>query len=537
MALVLLLGTWLASGQAAEFAREGVRPGDMLVWTVKVGPEGGQQWRARVDAMGMIDLGSAGMIHVAGMTLAEAKAAIETQAAAHRMEARKSVLPVRLIRPGDVLVWSVETITGRAHRTLAGQARVGNDGKAQLGDFGSVWVVGMTPDQAKSAIEAQVVASQAQAGRAPAASKETSYARTNELNGRLEAANVGKPRSLPPVANAGTLSSQVPAAGSSSSASALKKTETNRSLLRTSYAGDEAPITLTAPPVAAGSGATNADPQALKDGKTKKTDAPLPIDKMPRKPSGVESLPATEVEALPATGPAMGMGDGVPREQAKIALPSYIIEPPDVLLIESTQALRDQPIRGQHLVRPDGTVGLGIYGSVLVAGMTLEQARLAIANQIALRVRDLDVRNLYVDVLAYNSKVYYVITDGGGYGEQVYRFPITGSETVLDAVSQINGLPPISSKCVWVARPVPGDPLQHECLPVNWVAITQCANTSTNYQVLPGDRIYVKADRWIAFDQKLSKVLSPIERALGVTLLGSETVNSIRNRNTSNTLR
>src|SRR5262249_33101479 len=63
------------------------------------------------------------------------------------------------------------------------------------------------------------------------------------------------------------------------------------------------------------------------------------------------------------------------------------------------------------------------------------------------------LRELTLDVAAYNSKYYYVITDGAGYGEQVIRFPYTGNETVLDAVSQIQGLPAVSSKKrVWVAR-------------------------------------------------------------------------------------
>src|SRR5262245_22318668 len=34
-----------------------------------------------------------------------------------------------------------------------------------------------------------------------------------------------------------------------------------------------------------------------------------------------------------------------------------------------------QQIRGEHLVRPDGTVSLGTYGSVYVAGMTLDEAK------------------------------------------------------------------------------------------------------------------------------------------------------------------
>ncbi len=41
-----------------------------------------------------------------------------------------------------------------------------------------------------------------------------------------------------------------------------------------------------------------------------------------------------------------------------------------------------------------------------------------------------------VSVFSYNSKVYYVITQGAGMGDGVFRFPVTGNETVLDAVSQ-----------------------------------------------------------------------------------------------------
>jgi len=45
-----------------------------------------------------------------------------------------------------------------------------------------------------------------------------------------------------------------------------------------------------------------------------------------------------------------------------------------------------------------------------------------------------------VDVMAYNSQVFYVILDGGGTGEQVQRFPVTGNETVLDAIAAVQGL-------------------------------------------------------------------------------------------------
>ncbi len=259
-------------------------------------------------------------------------------------------------------------------------------------------------------------------------------------------------------------------------------------------------------------------------------DVPLPPPRLVPQPAPEPPKTGNGSQGQETAAPREPGFTPIPREGAKISLPAYVIEPPDILLIESTQGLKDQPIRGQHLVRPDGTVNMGIYGSVFVGGMTLEQAKEAIARLLALRIQKPDLLSLNVDVLAYNSKFYYIITDGGGYGEQVIRLPITGSETVLDGISQIYGLPAVASKKhIWVARRS-SENSPEQVLPVDWIGLSQRGSSATNYQILPGDRIYVNSDRWIRFDSGLAKRLSPFERILGITLLGSETVNSIRGR-------
>ena len=128
-----------------------------------------------------------------------------------------------------------------------------------------------------------------------------------------------------------------------------------------------------------------------------------------------------------------------------------------------------------------------------------------------------------MDVYAYNSKVYYVITQGAGLGDGVFRFPITGNETVLDAISQINGLQQVSSTKIWVARPT-DEPGKVQNLPVNWQQITAGANACTNYQILPGDRVFIQEDKLIALDTGLAKIMAPIERVMGFSLLGVGTV-------------
>lgn len=183
-----------------------------------------------------------------------------------------------------------------------------------------------------------------------------------------------------------------------------------------------------------------------------------------------------------------------------------------------------QQVRGEHLVRPDGTVGLGGYGSVYVAGMTLPQVKMAVEQHLS---RFLFKPEVSVDVQAYNSKFYYVITDFAGNGEQVQRLPNTGNETVLDAIALIGGLSPVSSKRVWVARPAP-DGCGDQVMPVDWKAITRRGQTKTNYQILPGDRVFVMSQPLTKADNYLGRVIAPAERIFGVTLLGASTVQTLQ---------
>ncbi len=319
---------------------------------------------------------------------------------------------------------------------------------------------------------------------------------------------------------------------------------------------------------------------------------------------GCQTMPHGEVVQEMSMGdPAFGSAcDTTPRELAKVILPTYRVEPPDVLLIDAIHVVPRAPyhlrtldtlaidvqgtlpespisglymiepggrvnlgfgygsvkvagmtteeanaaveehlarslaapvvsvtlgdmaakqqIMGEHLVAPDGTVTLGSYGSVSVVGMTLAEVKVTVEGHLS---QHLDNPEVSVDVYAYNSKVYYVITQGAGLGDAVYRFPVTGNETVLDAISNINGLDEVSSKRIWIARPT-RQPGNIQVLPVSWEGITAQAAVGTNYQVLPGDRVFVAEDKLIALDTGLGKLIAPIERVMGFSLLSAETL-------------
>ena len=50
------------------------------------------------------------------------------------------------------------------------------------------------------------------------------------------------------------------------------------------------------------------------------------------------------------------------------------------------------------------------------------------------------------------------------------------------------------------------------------------AATATNYQILPGDRVFIASDKVTSFYAYISKIFAPVEKTLGVGSLGASTV-------------
>jgi polysaccharide export outer membrane protein len=238
----------------------------------------------------------------------------------------------------------------------------------------------------------------------------------------------------------------------------------------------------------------------------------------------IAGIYAIEPGGLVKLGPRYGSVPvgGLTVEQAEVAIAKHLhtyLQTPEVSVTLADTAAKQQ-IAGQHLVGPDGTVTLGSYGSVQVVGMTIADAKMAIQRYLSQYLEDPEIS---LDVWAYNSKVYYLVVQGAGFGDGVYRFPITGNETILDAISQVNGLQQVSSKRIWIARPT-DEPGKVLVLPVKWEDITAQAAVCTNYQVMPGDRVFIAEDKMIALDTALGKICAPFERIMGFSLLGVGTV-------------
>jgi len=125
------------------------------------------------------------------------------------------------------------------------------------------------------------------------------------------------------------------------------------------------------------------------------------------------------------------------------------------------------------------------------------------------------------------GKVFYLITEGAGLGDNVHSVPCTGNETVLDAVSLINGLSQVSSTKMWIARPSSTDHDKSTILPINWEDISRHGINTTNYTLQPGDRLVFGEDPLVTRANLLSKKTSIVERLMGITGLTTSTVGGL----------
>jgi polysaccharide export outer membrane protein len=237
-------------------------------------------------------------------------------------------------------------------------------------------------------------------------------------------------------------------------------------------------------------------------------------------PGGTGPLETTELAAVPAVGRTV---EEVQQTLMTILARTY--REPQVW-VTLMQFGAQQQIIGDHLVSPDGKVNLGTYGRVRVVGMTIEEATAALEAHLSQYLEDPQIS---VDILGYNSKVFYVVMQGAGFGDQVTILPATGSETVLDAIGQIQGLSSNQSTRMWIARPGANACAGDQLLPIDWVSITQRADATTNYQLLPGDRLFVSEDKLVAVDTLLGKIIAPLERIMGFATLTNSTFSNLRN--------
>ncbi len=189
----------------------------------------------------------------------------------------------------------------------------------------------------------------------------------------------------------------------------------------------------------------------------------------------------------------------LPRELDKHPTPPYRVEPGDGLLVVPAEtdgvgyeapggAAKPPPLNipADQPILPDGCINLGRYGRLMVAGKTVEEIEAMIRTAIQAQIHR-DPGIITVRIITRDSKVYYVLGEVNSPGV----FPLKGRETVLDAIVAAGGLNERASRYNGIlSRPT----TPYSCrivLPICWHNIVLLGDTTTNYQIMPGDRVYI----------------------------------------------
>lgn len=184
------------------------------------------------------------------------------------------------------------------------------------------------------------------------------------------------------------------------------------------------------------------------------------------------------------------------RELAMDVEPAHYLIPGEVLLIEPVELDSDIRIAADQKILTDGSVDLGEFGRVVVAGLTPEAAETLVQDAINTAIDNRpsekggdepkDPVRINVRLLDQVHR-YYVLGEVNSPGS----YPLDGNESVLDGILAAGGLTDEASPCkILLARPTQPNSCRLT-LPVCYREITQLGDTTTNYQLRPGDRIFV----------------------------------------------
>ncbi len=260
----------------------------------------------------------------------------------------------------------------------------------------------------------------------------------------------------------------------------------------------------------------------------------------------------------------------IQKELALAPMPSYTIEITDTISVEPDSFDATIRLPGDQVVKPDGTISLGEFGAYQANGKTAELMQLEIQAQIDEQLRSkmevefaksqaqlampekrdtvdlLDLKDdlnsledapeiesgkqereetrriqarreferrlddnlkknrVSVRLTNWDSKKIYVLGEVNSPGSFLFR----GNETVLDAIIEAGGMGNKANRhSVIVSRPSSCGGCR-TVMKVCYDQIVQLGDASTNYQLLPGDRVFVPS---LTFMDDLKQSFNPFQ--------------------------
>ncbi len=194
-------------------------------------------------------------------------------------------------------------------------------------------------------------------------------------------------------------------------------------------------------------------------------------------------------------------------DKVDITAENYILQPPDEVEVRCSRVPEIDQQRQR--IRPDGKISFETLGELEAAGRTPAQ----LANILRGKVLELykleGEKPIDVRVIAYQSKVFYVLGQVLSPGPKIY----TGRDTTLTAVAAARLNPMAWKERIQVIRPSRDENVKPKIFEVNYERMVVHGDISKDVLLQEGDIIFVPPTVLAVVSLKLEEFLRPIARA------------------------
>jgi polysaccharide export outer membrane protein len=202
--------------------------------------------------------------------------------------------------------------------------------------------------------------------------------------------------------------------------------------------------------------------------------------------------------------------------QTSVSSEKYVLQPPDEIEIHCAR-IPEINMQRQR-VRPDGKVSFENVGEFMAAGKTPEELAVVMKQKVSTLYMLVGEEPIEVRVIAFKSKVFYVIGQVYVPGSKVY----SGRDTVLTAIADAQPNPMAWLGRIQVIRPSAEIGIKPRIFEVNFDRMSAHGDNTKNVLLQEGDIIYVPPTVLAAIGMKIEEIIRPIARAFaGVSIVQS----------------
>ncbi len=171
--------------------------------------------------------------------------------------------------------------------------------------------------------------------------------------------------------------------------------------------------------------------------------------------------------------------------QVNVAADKYVLQPPDEIEIHCAR-VPELNMQRQR-IRPDGRVSFENLGEFMAAGKTPAELGESMQKQMLTMYTLVGDKPIDVRIMAYQSKVYYILGQVNAPGPKVY----SGRDTVLTAIAAAQPNPMAWLDRIQVIRPSADASVPPKIFEVNFDRMSAHGDATKNVILEEGDVIYV----------------------------------------------